>query len=98
MTLNIEINESYRIISDALQIIVQRNHTIDPTKSPAFDPDKHSSEIRTEWKDFKYCGSVTHACDIILKQRILESDANSIRQLRNEITSFKREISALIGD
>lgn len=98
MTLNIVINDAYRITSDATQIVIQRKHTIDPTKSPAFNPEKHSSEIRTEYRDWKYCGSITQAADILLKQRILESDATSLRQLRSEIASFKLEISDLIGD
>jgi len=97
MTLNIEINGTYRITSDAMQIVVQRKYTVDPTKSPAFDPTKHSAEIRTEWRDWKYCGSITQAIDILLKQRILESDATSLAELRNEIVSFRRQINDLIG-
>jgi len=101
MTLNIEINAlnvDHRIISDAMQIVIQRKHTIDPTKSPTFDTTKHSAEIRTEWRDWKYCGSITQVCDVLLKQRILESDATTLRQLRDEIVAFRRRISDLIGD
>lgn len=98
MALNIEINDSFLITSDSLQIVIKRKHTIDPTKSPSFNSEKHSSEIRTEWREWKFCGSIASACDIILKQRILESEASSLRQLRDEISTFRREISDLIGE
>jgi len=48
MTLNIEISDNYRITSDSTQIIIQRKHLVDPTLSPAYDADKHSSETREE--------------------------------------------------
>lgn len=98
MTLNIEISDKYRITSDAMQIVIQRKHTVDPTKSPAFNPDKHSAALRVEWKDWKYCGKVSQAIDLMLAQEIRESDATDLRTLRNEISSFRREISAKLDD
>ena len=98
MALNIEINDSFLITSDSLQIVIKRKHTIDPTKSPTFNPEKHSADLRTEWREWKFCGSIATACDVILKQRILESDASSLRQLRDEISTFRRDISDLIGE
>lgn len=98
MTLNIEINVlnvDHRIISDSLQLIIQRKHIVDPTLSPNYKPTMDATK-REEWRDWKYCGSITQAIDILLKQHILESDATSIRQLRNEIVAFRREISDLI--
>lgn len=58
MTLNIEISDKYRLTSDSMQIVIKRKHTVDPTKSPQFDPDKHSADIREEWETWKYCGTV----------------------------------------
>lgn len=95
MTLNIEIGD-YRLKSDSLQIIVQRKHTVDPTKSPAFKPGM-DAKIRTEWRDWKYAGKPEQALDIIARQKILESDATSLAQLRSEIVAFRREISALLA-
>lgn len=92
MTLNIEISDNYRIISDSTQIIVQRKHLVDPTLSPAYDADKHSSETREEWRNWKYCGKVTQAIEIVARQNVFESDATSLEQLRNEIALFRREI------
>lgn len=101
MTLNIEIKalkDDYRIISDSLQLIVQRKHIVDPTLSPTFNPAKHSAETRIEYRDWKYCGSISQVADVLLKKRILESDATTLRQLRDEITAFKRQINALLDE
>lgn len=98
MTLNIEISDNYRITSDNTQIIVQRKHLVDPTLSPAYDADKHSSETREEWRNWKYCGKVTQAIEIIARQNVLDSDATSLEQLRNEIALFRREIKRAMGE
>lgn len=98
MTLNIIISNSYRITSDSTQIIIQRKHLVDPTLSPAYDADKHSSETREEWRNWKYCGKVTQAIEIIARQNVFESDATSLEQLRNEIALFRREIRRAMGE
>ena len=98
MTLSIEISDKYRITSDAMQIVIQRKHTIDPTKSPAFNPDKHSAEIREEWRDWKFCGKVSQAIDLMLAQEIRESDATDLRTLRDEISSFRSIVEAQLDD
>lgn len=97
MALNIEISGKYRITSDSMQIVIQRKHTVDPTKAPGFNPEKHSAEIREEWRDWKYCGTIEQAATIILRQRIYESDAETLHEVVNEIASFKREIKRLIA-
>jgi len=98
MSLNIKISDKYRITSDNTQIIVQRKHLVDPTLSPAYDVDKHSSETREEWRNWKYCGKVTQAIEIIARQNVFESDATSLEQLRNEIALFRREIRRAMGE
>lgn len=97
MTLNIEISGKYRLTSDAMQIVIQRKHTVDPSKAPGFDPTKHSAEKREEWRDWKYCGKVEQAIDIIASQNVFESDATTLEELRHEIASFRREISDLMA-
>lgn len=102
MTLNIEIptqtGATYRITSDERQIIIQRKHSVDPTKSPAFNAEKHSAEIREEWRDWKFCGKVEIAIELIVKQNVLDSDATELAQLRIEIAAFRREIRRLMGE
>lgn len=98
MTLSIEVSGKYRITSDEMQIVIQRKHTVDPTKSPNFNSETMSAELRTEWRNWKYCGKVEVALDIIRCQNVLESDATSLKELRNEIVEFKREIRRLMGE
>ena len=97
MTLNIEINEDFRIVSDYHNVIIQRRHIVDPRKSPKYTEGMDAT-IRVEYRDWKYAQSISQVADIILQQRIRESDAVSIRELLGEIASFKREISDLIGE
>lgn len=98
MTLNIEVSGKYRITSDDMQIIVQRKHTVNPTLSPAFDATKHSSALREEWRNWKYCGKVSQAIEVIARQNVFESDATSLEQLYNEISAFTREIRRAMGE
>jgi len=98
MTLSIEVSGKYRITSDEMQIVIQRKHTVDPTKSPNFNAETMSAELRTEWRNWKYCGKVTRALDIIAEQDVLDSDATELKLLRNEIVEFKREIRRLMGE
>lgn len=91
--MNIEIADKYRLTSDSLQIVIQRKHTVDPTKSPAFKPGMDAT-IRTEWRDWKYASKPEQALELILRQKILESEATDLRTLRSEITAFRREIRA----
>lgn len=93
MTLNIEIADNYRLTSESLQIVVQRKHAVDPTKSPAFKPGMDAT-IRTEWRDWKYVSKTEQALDVILRQNVLESEATTLKELRNEIVEFRREIRA----
>lgn len=92
MALNIEISGEYRLTSDNYQIVVQRLHFVDPTKSPAFKSGMDAT-VRQEWRDWKYCGKLEHALELIIRQRLLESDATTLAQLLNEMSAIKREIS-----
>lgn len=97
MTLNIDINEDFRIVSDSHNVIIQRRHIVDPRKSPKFSEGMDAT-VRVEYRDWKYASNITQVADIILQQRIRESDAVTLRELINEISSFKRGISVLIGE
>lgn len=98
MTLSIEISGKYRITSDEHQIVIQRKHTVDPTKAPLFNPATMSGKIREEWRNWKFCGKVPQALEIIAQQNVFESDATNLRQLRDEITAFNREIRRAMGE
>ena len=94
--LDIKVNEDYKLVSDGMQIVIYRKNVVDPTKSPKFDPQKHSLEKREEFKTYKYASSIEHALDIILKQNILESDAKNLKELSEEVKAFKKYVKELI--
>lgn len=95
--LDLMVNDDYKLTSDGMQIVIMRKHIIDPTKSPIFDETKHSAEIREEWKTWKYSGKVEQALEVILRQRVFESEAATLKDLRDEIVSFKHQIKELLG-
>ncbi|MER2254682.1 MAG: hypothetical protein ABS933_06270 [Priestia megaterium] len=94
--LNIQVTDDYKLISDGMQIIVQKRHVIDPTQSPVFDAEKHSPEKRIEWKTWKYCGKVDQAVDLILNQKIMESNAASLKELIQEIKDIEEYVKNLL--
>ncbi|MFM9535723.1 hypothetical protein [Lysinibacillus sp. IITD104] len=96
--LDVMVNDEYKLTSDGMQIVIMRKHIVDPTKSPIFDETKHSAEIREEWKTWKYCGKIEQALEVILRQRVFESEAATLKELHDEIVSFKREIHGMLGD
>lgn len=98
MTLDIEIPGDFKIASDSMNILVQRKYTIDPSKSPSFKEGETDPTIREEYKTWKWTSSITQAIDIILQQRIRESDATELSELRKEIIAFKVEIQAAMRE
>lgn len=100
MALNIEVNENYRITSDSANVIVQRKHIVDPTKSPGWakmaangaDPTP-----RAEWRDHSYSRTVPQALKIIGESQVRDSDAESLEELVQEIKRFNGEIETLLS-
>ena len=99
MALNIVINKEYRITSDGLNIILQRRHTVDPTKSPNWPRMKAKGADPTprgEWKDEGYYNTVEAALNGIVDRRIKESNAQSLDELISEIRQIRREINEVL--
>ena len=99
MALNIVINKEYRITSDGLNVILQRRHTVDPTKSPNWSRMKAKGADPTprgEWKDEGYYNTVEAALNGIVDRRIKESNAQSIGELLSEIRQIRREINEVL--
>ena len=95
--LNIQVTDDYKLTSDGIQIIIQKRHIVDPTNSPFFDAEKHSSEKRIEWKPWKYCGKIETAIDLIMRQGIFETEAKDLKTLRSEIVSFRERIEKALN-
>ncbi|MEC0369994.1 hypothetical protein [Paenibacillus chibensis] len=61
--LNVSITPNYRLTTDETdrspankQLVLQRRHLVDPTKSPAYKAEEHAAPppIRETWKDVGY--------------------------------------------
>jgi hypothetical protein len=96
MALNIELPGDYKISSDSMNILVQRKHIVDPSLSPTFKEGEMDPTIREEWRTWKWTSTITQAIDIILQQRIRESNATELSELRDEIAEFKHGIQTLM--
>ncbi|MEH6941620.1 hypothetical protein [Bacillus sp. JJ722] len=100
MPLNIEINSDYKIVSDSLNVIVQRKHNVDPTKAPGWAKRKAAGEVaklREEWRDASYHANVPQAIKAIGEQQVRDSNAGTLAELLAEIRSFREEIEARLG-
>lgn len=92
--LNIEI-KGYKLVSDGTQIIIEKEYTVDPTKSPNFK-EGQSTEKYKKFKTFKYAGKLEHAIDIIMRDKVFNSDSEKLKELKDEIVSFKEYIANLL--
>jgi hypothetical protein len=98
--MNIKVNADYRITSDERNVIVNRRHMSDPTKSPRWAElaAKGASPKPTEkWKEVSYHHRIEQALEWIVDQQIRDSDAESLEELVGQIAGFQREIKAAIG-
>lgn len=93
--LNIQVDNNYKLTSDGLQIVIQRKHIVDPTKSPKFK-EGDNKERRETWKPWKYCSTIERALEIILQQYIFESNAKTLKELQDEIRLFKQEMKSIL--
>ncbi|MGG2024187.1 hypothetical protein AB1282_00560 [Gottfriedia sp. S16(2024)] len=99
MALNINITEDIKIISDTHNVIVQRKHIVDPTKSPNWaklEAKGASSALREEWRDVSYHPSVEQAVKSIMCKKVNSSDATSLTEVLDEIKRFETELSAIL--
>ena len=95
----LEINSKYRLaFPDADNIVIERLTTVDPTKAPAFDPTKHSPEIRAEWRSIgKHFGTVPKALTFLNEYLIRTGDAKNLREVLVQIDAFRAHIDGLLG-
>ena len=100
MALNIQITEDFKIVSDTHNIIVQRKHIVDPTKSPNWanlQAKGASSSIREEWRDVSYHPTLEQALKSMLRKRVVNSDATNLTEVLEEIRRFNTEITAILS-
>jgi hypothetical protein len=51
LPLIVSISPDYRLTADERQYVLQRRHSVDPTRSPWFNAETQSATIRYEWRD-----------------------------------------------
>lgn len=95
----IAVNAEYRLaFPDADNIVIERLITVDPTKSPQYDPEKHSGDIRQEWRSIgKYYATIPKALTGLLEYSVRNGQASTLAEVLDEITAFRRHIDALMG-
>lgn len=92
----IAINEDYRLSMDADNIQIERQVTVDPTKSPAFDPAKHDATLRQEWRSIgKYYTNIPAALEGVMHHALRNGPDTDVRGLLVELQSFRAELNAL---
>lgn len=99
MPLNIRINENYRITSDNFNVILRKRKLVDPTKAPNWQQRKAkgaSPEITVKWEDVGYYPKIEQALEAVVDKTVLESDAETIPQLLNEISQIRRQINEVL--
>lgn len=95
--MDVKIFDDYRLTSDTHCVIVNKRYFTDPTKSPKFDPAKDDSTPREKWREVAYYATVDQCLRYIADQRIRESDARTIEELRYDIRKINGEIRRFLN-
>lgn len=92
----ITINSDYRLSIDETNVQIERQVTVDPTKSPNYNAEKHGTEIRQEWKSLgKFYASIPAALEGVLKHALSSGPDTDVRGLLVEFQAFRAELRAL---
>jgi len=95
---HIEIDANHRLLLDADNIQIEVLNAIDPTKAPAYDPEKHDAAIRYEWQSIgKYYSSLPKALSGLLEYSIRTGDATTLKEIRYDIAEFRRHVDGLLN-
>lgn len=89
--MNVQINEDYRLISDKHNVILQE-------KYEKVDNETKEKTGKFNFKDVGYYPTVEMALKGFLKKATLNSKANNLKELLEEIKSIRKLISELAGN
>ena len=98
MALSREVSPDYRITSDAMNVIVNRRHLVDPSKAPnaaKMAEAGKSMAVREDWREVGYFSTLEQAIKWTVNQRIREADAGSMEEILAELRRIADEIKAL---
>ncbi|WP_060210223.1 hypothetical protein [Sporosarcina koreensis] len=86
----------YRLSMDADNIQIERLTTVDPTRAVGYDPEKHGTEVRQEWRSIgKYYTNIPAALEGVLHHALRNGPDTDVRGLLVELQSFRAELKAL---
>lgn len=92
----ISVNEEYRLSIDPDNIQIERLITIDPTRTVGYDPAKHGTEIRQEWRSLgKFYSNIPSAFEGVLKHALSSGPDTDVRGLLVELQAFRAELRAM---
>lgn len=98
--LNVSITQNYRLISDGAQLILQRRHLVDPTKSPSYKAEEHATPppITEEWRSDKFYplneGGITSAAKLAI---LRDTDVSRATTLADALRLYAAETAKLAG-
>jgi len=94
MALNIVIDERYKLTSDEDNVIISRRTKTQPEHlKKIFRPDA-PDEVR--YKAVSYYPDITSAVKGLLKDKVKQSNATSLKELLEEINNFEKHIESLV--
>src|SRR5690625_1727495 len=93
--MNVLLSENYRLVSDPLQFIVLRRHTIDPTAAPNWATRVAEAEAagaptpdptpRSDWREAGYFSltpeGLRTAIDFAIMQKVRQQEASTVTDL-----------------
>lgn len=87
------VDGKWRLKMDDLAIELEEMKKIDPTQSPNFNPEKHSSEIRHEWKSVgKYYSSLERALQGLVELNIRRGEDTDLAGLLADMRQWQKTI------
>ena len=78
----IKLNNDYVIKFDTMNVMLCKKK----------EKTEKSKTLDDEFKVIGYFGSFEHLVDKLLKDKLLDTDYNSLEEIKNDITNFKKDI------
>lgn len=96
--INVKLTPTYALTADANNFVIQRQHFVDPTKSPNFNAEKAvSTDIREEWRDCAFFSLTSAGLAAALDYVRIKTVANSgITDLTELVALIQSETAALV--
>lgn len=77
--MELKIGENYRITTDSLNFILEKQVEVKPKDKPA----------RMEWKQIGYYGNVAHIIDRVLNEELKANDITTVTDIGRKLSEFR---------